>query len=58
MNGPIRRSESVDIGDNRTQRKHERCIAREEDRPSGPVLFDSCSETLAQMSYPTEGQMS
>jgi len=39
MNGPIRRSESVDIGDNRTQPKHERCIAREEDRPNGPALI-------------------
>ena len=39
MNGPIRRSESVDIGINRTQPKHERCSAREEDRPNGPALI-------------------
>jgi hypothetical protein len=58
MNGPIRRSESVDINLYRTQPIHPRCIAREEDRSNGPVLFDSCSETLGQMSYPTEGQMS
>ena len=39
MNGPIRRSESEDIGDYRTQPIHLRCIAREEDRPVGPVLI-------------------
>lgn len=38
MNGPIRRSESVDIDLHRTQLIHLRCIAREEDRPNGPIL--------------------